>query len=63
MTEKEGKPILNMRVLDKIELSPEMNRMVLEALISKKDHTSLYASKLIMELKKELSQHRVSEHQ
>jgi len=55
---KEGKPILNTRILDKIELSPEMNRMILEALISKKDHTSLYASKLIMEQDKELSQQR-----
>ena len=50
---------MEMRILDAIELSPEMNRMILEALISKKDHTSLYASKLIMELNKELSQYRV----
>jgi len=48
-----------MRILDEIELSPEMNRMILEALIAKKDHTSLYASKLIMEQNKELSQHKV----
>jgi len=47
-----------MRIFDDIELSPDMNRMVLEALISKNDHTSLYASKLIMEQNKELSQHR-----
>ena len=50
---------MNMRILDEIELSPEMNRMVLEALIAKKDYTSLYASKLIVEQNKELSQHRV----
>ena len=49
---------MNNKILDTIEVIPDMNKIILEALISKNDPTSLYASKLIMELKAELAQSR-----
>ena len=46
---------MNLKKLESIKLSPEMNQMVLEALMSKDDNTSMYATKLIMELTHELA--------
>ena len=49
---------MNQKILESIELSPEMNRMVVEALMWKSDRTSLYATKLIMTLNEELKLYR-----
>ena len=52
---------MNLNKLNAIELSPEMNRLIIEALISKQDYTSLYATKLIIELNAELVGYRAGD--
>ena len=51
---------MSLKELNAIELTPEMNKMIIEALKSKQDYTSLYATKLIIELNAELAQYKAA---
>ena len=48
---------MNQKMLESIELSEEMNSMIIEALMSKDDSTSMYATKLIIALTAELKRY------